>query len=302
MKKVLVLGATGMLGSMLVNVLSKKEDIHVVGTTRSYFDSEKLPCNWLFFDASFGDYNGSSLRKTIKEADWVINAIGVIKPNIVESEYLSVQRAIQINSLFPFLLAEAARLTNTQVIQIATDCVYSGLTGNYTESTSHDALDVYGKTKSLGEVRSPFVHHLRCSIIGPEVKGHKSLMDWFLSQPEWAVVSGYRNHFWNGVTTEAFAEVCYGVISNEINLPYLHHLIPQREVSKDTLLRSLASAFNREDIQINAADAPVEVNRVLQTENHNLNTTLWKATSYVFPPTVDAMIRRMGESYSVFYN
>ena len=94
--------------------------------------------------------------------------------------------------MLPHQLARKAESSGAKVIQIATDCVYSGKKGEYVESDEFDPLDVYGKTKSLGEVTSPGVYHLRCSIIGPEPKEHKFLLDWFLGQPKNARVNGYH--------------------------------------------------------------------------------------------------------------
>jgi len=110
----------------------------------------------------------------------------------------------------PHALAQATAkvLPMAKVLQIATDCVYSGKTGNYDEAAKHDALDVYGKTKSLGEVNARHVLNIRCSIIGPELKGRLSLLEWFLSQPTGARVNGYAHHQWNGITTLQFAELC----------------------------------------------------------------------------------------------
>ena len=98
------------------------------------------------------------------------------------------------------------------MIQIATDCVYSGKTGGYNEDSLHDALDAYGKTKSLGEVRSSTFLNIRSSIIGPEINHKVLLLEWFLKQPKGAVLNGFSNHLWNGVTTLQFAELCLTII------------------------------------------------------------------------------------------
>ena len=82
-------------------------------------------------------------------------------------------------------------------MQIATDCVYSGKKGSYNEDDLHDALDVYGKTKSLGEAQSPNLLNIRCSIIGPEQGKHVSLLEWFLTQEPGAKLQGFAHHHWN---------------------------------------------------------------------------------------------------------
>ena len=137
--KTLLLGANGMLGSMTKNVLAKQNRMAVVSTSTDGKDG----------NLSFNVLTDSihDLLEEIKP-DFVVNAIGVIKPRIHEKSSKSVSEAISINSLFPHLLNQAAKVHDIYTIQIATDCVYSGKDGNYSESSLHDPLDVYGKSKS----------------------------------------------------------------------------------------------------------------------------------------------------------
>ena len=180
------------------------------------------------------------------------------------------------------------------MLQIATDCVYSGAKGAYTESDLHDALDVYGKTKSLGETYLPSVSHLRCSIIGPEPKDFKFLIEWFRRQPNGAQVNGFTNHLWNGVTTLHFARVCEGVICKNIALPHLQHLVPAESETKSEMLRDFAEAYARPDIIIRDVEAKTVIDRTLSTSNIELNDALWRAAGYDQPPTVRQMIHELG--------
>jgi dTDP-4-dehydrorhamnose reductase len=287
--RVLVLGATGMLGSMVTKVLSSHSDLQVVGTTRSFQQKKLLPgkAGWKYFDAvAF-----SSINELIRETDWVINCIGVIKPKLER-----VPQAISINSLFPFELSSAAEREGVKVIQIATDCVFSGEIGGYTEDALHDATDVYGKTKSLGEVLAPNFINLRCSIVGPEIDTCNSLLEWFLRQPYGATVDGFTNHFWNGITTQAFANLCYGIISEQSKLlPQILHIVPANMVSKYQLLSIFAEEFSREDLIINPVEAKYGVDRTLRTEYQDKNYFLWTSSGYKYPPTIQSMIHDLAK-------
>ena len=208
--RVVVLGASGMLGSTLVRVLAAEPDVHVVACARDTRAAQSLarppaPSTWQTFDANSAD--DRAFDGAIAGASWVINAIGVIKSYIRDTDADEVERAIDVNARFPHRLARAAERHGASVLQIATDCVYAGTRGAYVETDAHDALDVYGKTKSLGEVHAPHVHHLRTSIIGPEPAHFVSLLEWFRRQPRGATVNGFVNHHWNGVTTLQFARV-----------------------------------------------------------------------------------------------
>jgi dTDP-4-dehydrorhamnose reductase len=172
----------------------------------------------------------------------------------------------------------------------------TGAKGHYVESDKHDALDTYGKTKSLGEVLLPNVNHLRCSIIGPEPKSYVSLLEWFRRQPPDAEISGFTNHSWNGVTTLHFAKICHGIITNNTALGHLLHVIPSGEITKYDLLRCFAKSYRRSDIEITPADAPQPIDRRLTTEEQQLNRLLWKNAGYkTRPPTIEEMVGEMAE-------
>lgn len=292
----MVLGGTGMLGSIVTESLSRNKGLSVAATVRTedlaQTCRQRLPdVNWVLFNAGLLD--SEEQLQIIRGYDWVINAIGVIKPYIHDDNPREVERAILINALMPQQIARQAEKAGSRVIQIATDCVYSGNKGGYVESDLHDALDAYGKTKSLGEATSPQIHHLRCSIIGPELKEHKSLLDWFLSQQKGASVNGYTNHRWNGVTTLHYAKICEGIITRDIKLPRLQHVIPTGEIAKCEMLQNFARAYHREDININPSQAAVIIDRTLKTNNSPLNQELWSAAGYSQPPTVPDMISEL---------
>jgi dTDP-4-dehydrorhamnose reductase len=278
MKKVLVLGATGMLGSACKVAIGKSENIEVVGTSRT---SER---GYVKFDAAKDDIE--SVISTVKP-DWVVNCIGVIKPHIDEASVESRNRAIYINGLFPARLAES---TNKPIIQIATDCVYSGKKGRYLESDLHDATDVYGKTKSLGETPVENLKHLRVSIIGPEIGRSTSLLEWFRNQPIGASLNGFTDHLWNGITTHHFGLIAQGIIEKDFTDFTKTHIVPADIVSKSDLLRIFASVYERGDVLISDVKSAVTIDRTLETENKELNSKLWSFAGYAEPPSVGLMV------------
>lgn len=295
-KKVIVLGGSGMLGSMVADSLSRNKGLNVAATVRTPELAGKCRerlsgVNWVLFDAGSPDVENR--LDVIRGYDWVVNAIGITKPLIHDDNPAEVERAVLINSLLPHQIARQAQKLGVRVIQIATDCVFSGNKGRYVETDAHDALDAYGKTKSLGEVTGARVHHLRCSIIGPEPKEHKFLLDWFVRQPKNASVNGFTNHRWNGVTTLHFARVCEGIIIRDISLSHLQHVVPGGEVTKCDMLREFARSFHREDVTIKPAQAAVVIDRTLETAHSQVNNALWAAAGYSQPPAVPQMISEM---------
>lgn len=304
MKSVLVLGGTGMLGSMVTDVLARWPGIRLTATWRPTNRNSRavfIPgVVWVPFDAV--DANLEDVLSACGHHQWIINAIGITKPLIRDDDPQQVERAIKINSLLPHAVAQFAEAHGARVVQIATDCVYSGAKGGYVETDSHDAHDVYGKSKSLGECYAPNTAHLRCSIIGPEPKDHKFLVEWFRTQPAGAQVNGFANHKWNGITTLHFARLCGGIIERENSLPHLQHMVPQGVISKAEMLREFAAAYQRADIRINDTDSSNVIDRTLSTANPDLNRSLWRGAGYEAPPTIPRMIAEVANYSYRFCN
>jgi len=243
MTGILVMGRTGMLGSMLFYYLTK-QGYEVFSTSRGKSDKRNF-----FFDAESPDFGG--LKKFILRNDigYIVNAIGVINTFCRDDNPEGVRRAIKVNAHFPHQLAEVSGETGAKAIQIATDCVYDGSSGRYVEDSHHNPLDVYGKTKSLGEVRDGSILNLRCSIVGPEASPPKvSLLEWFLSQD--GEVNGFTHHRWNGVTTLRFAQITEGIIRSGsyqtlLEKSRLFHIVPQYILTKREMLETFKRVFNK---------------------------------------------------------
>jgi dTDP-4-dehydrorhamnose reductase len=242
-----------------------------------------------------GGLNSQDLSSIFKseEIGYVINCVGLIKQLIVDSSSEKVLEAIKVNSEFPRELEKLANVYNFKVIQIATDCVFSGEKGKYSEEAIHSPVDIYGMTKSLGEVQGPRVMTLRCSIVGPEISGNKSLLSWFLSQPLNGELKGYSNHLWNGLSTLHFSKIIFGIIENNLFKPGVYHLVPSGVASKGELLELFAKYFQRSDLNISLIQAPVSINRTLTTTMPIYNQELWKMAGYTEPPTIEQMIKEL---------
>lgn len=289
---VTVLGATGMLGSMVLEIFSRIPGVRLTGVCRTVpLGLASSGVRWCKLDVSTA--GREEIKSCIDGSQWVINCIGLIKIHINDFESESVQNALKINAVFPHLLCDASLDVGCRVLQIATDCVFSGDRGEYVEMDPHDPLDVYGKTKSLGEVRASGFHNLRCSIIGPEQKERKSLLEWFLGQGRGARVNGYLNHYWNGVTTLHFARMCQGIVLGGVDLPEVAHVVPADVVSKGCLLQKVALEYGRTDIDINLIQMPEAVDRTLGTVDPVLNQKIWMAAGYPAPPSIGTMVEEL---------
>ncbi|MFI6234174.1 dTDP-4-dehydrorhamnose reductase family protein [Micromonospora sp. NPDC050784] len=240
-RRVLVLGATGMLGHALVRELSEDTALDVYGAARSMegrahlFPPDLLARITPALDVSRFD----QVRQVLDDIrpDMVVNCVGVIK------QRPDVQDAVQtvtLNALFPHLLANACAQLGSRLVHVSTDCVFSGSRGGYRESDLPDPPDLYGQSKLLGETTLAPALTLRTSIIGHELTTNRSLLDWFLSQP--GRVGGYTRAIYSGVTTVEFARLLREVILPSEDLTGLYHLAAE-PISKYDLLRLVADVY-----------------------------------------------------------
>ena len=250
MVRIAVLGSTGMLGNAVVRHFLNTEH-EVITTYRGDRDELCSGDEKYYYDPTV---DGAKLPFN---CDYVINCIGVIKPFIDANK----QHSIYLNSMFPRELADYCEKTNTKLIHITTDCVFSGKEGNYSESSVHDCLDFYGKTKSLGEPENCMV--IRTSIIGEEIHKDASLIAWVKSM-KGSEVNGFTNHLWNGVTTNQYAEICEQIIDEELFTNGLFHLCSDK-VNKYELVSYINERFEL-GININAMATEVAVDRTMTTE------------------------------------
>jgi len=239
--KILVIGASGMLGSAMYNFLSDSNKYYVYGTTRadysdkfSIFKNSKLMSS---FDLA--DWNDA--EKTIRsiDPDVVINCSGVIKQ---VDAIKNIDYTLYLNSVVPNRLEHLSLDVNFKLIHFSTDCVFDGQHGNYYESDLANATDQYALSKYLGEVKGSSSLTLRTSIIGHELSGHKSLIDWFLSQE--GTVKGFDRAIFSGLPTNAVAEVVDKYVLDKPKLSGLYHLSSQA-ISKFDLLELVGRKYGK---------------------------------------------------------
>ena len=287
MTNVVILGSTGMLGSTITEVFTSAFG-KITEVNRS-----GVPVNKANKCIAMNALEKTDFSQVFdgQQIDYIVNAIGMIKQVINESDPSDLHKANTINCDFVSKLNEYSDYSKVPVIQIGTDCVFSGTRGTYLESDEFEATDIYSQTKIAGEINSPSSMILRTSIVGREIKSSHSLMEWLLSKENNSVINGFTNHMWNGVTTFHFAKIAKGIIEANGFSPGTFHVLPTGNVSKYELLKSIAENFQRSDLKINSFEAPISVDRTLATLNPAFNRQIWAQAGYDIIPTVDDMVR-----------
>ena len=187
----------------------------------------------------------SRLGEVVQEVkpDYILNCVGIIKQR---KGSLSAVPCITLNALLPHKLAEFADAYGGRLIHFSTDCVFDGKRGMYSEEDEPNASDLYGKTKAMGEVQCENALTLRSSIIGRELTGHASLLDWFLAQ-KGKSAKGFTNAIYSGVTTNQMANIIQMIIEDHPVLNGLYQVVAE-PINKFDLLSSIRKQF---DLEIN---------------------------------------------------
>ena len=240
--RVLILGASGMLGNTVFRLLSKSPGFSVFGTMRSNsslnFLSAELHKNII---TSIDVEKFDCLTRILSEVrpDIVINCIGLIKQLKEANDPLEV---IPINSIFPHRLAKVCALIGSRLIHMSTDCVFSGNKGLYSESDFPDALDLYGRSKYLGEVDYANAITLRTSIIGHELNSNRSLIGWFLAQN--GSVKGFERAIFSGLPAVEIGRVIRDYVIPHPDLRGLYH-VSAEPISKYDLLLLVSKVYEK---------------------------------------------------------
>lgn len=265
--KILIFGASGMLGHKLVQMLGERFDCR--WTIRGGFESIE---GFGIFERErtiehIGVDDVETVRRAIEIArpDVVVNAVGVIKQLPSAKNVITT---LTVNSIFPHRLAQLSVEYGFRLISVSTDCVFDGVRGFYDEDDLPNATDLYGKSKYLGEVTGSNCLTVRSSIIGRELSTSHSLVEWFLSN-RGGRVQGYTNAIYSGFPTVEFADIITSLICDHNDLSGLYH-IASDPINKFELLK-LIDQYYEAGVEIVPSDE-LAIDRSLNPQRFNLAT------------------------------
>lgn len=276
--RVLILGGNGMLGHKTWQVFEPNFDTYVLARkpytmyqNYNIFKSDR----WL---EGVDAFHYEMIAELLKELNpnIVINCIGIVKQLPEAQDPIS---SISVNSLLPHRLVKLCKEIGSRLIHISTDCVFSGHTGMYKEDDIPDPIDLYGRSKLLGEVYDENCLTIRTSIIGRELGTHLGLVEWLLSS-QGQSVKGYVNAIYSGFTTEALAQILANIITNYPYLSGLFH-ISSEPIRKFDLLNRLCNAYK--------LDIVVEPYNDYYCDR-SLDSSRFRALTGFVPPSWDEMV------------
>jgi dTDP-4-dehydrorhamnose reductase len=281
MTRILVLGASGMLGNAMLRYFATRADYDVRGTVRSKKSADVF--SEYLRDRLIANVDANDIDSVLGAvADFqptiIINCIGLIKQLASGGDPLA---AIPVNALMPHRLARVAAAAQARFVHISTDCVFTGSRGDYRESDIPDANDLYGRSKLLGEVDAPNSITLRTSIIGHELASAHGLVDWFLGQR--VEVKGYARAIFSGLPTVELARVIADCVLPFPELRGLYH-VSAAPISKLDLLRLVGTVYNVPTSILPDSDLVID---------RSLNSDRFRNASGYTPPSWPDLVAKM---------
>lgn len=249
--KFLVLGASGMAGHTIAIYL-QEQGHDVIGFARR----KLIFCNTVVGDVR----NAEGLSALIKDGkfDSVVNCVGILNQFAEQDK----EQAVYLNAYLPHFLSKLAKGTDTQIIHMSTDCVFSGLRGGYTEGDLRDGRTFYDRTKALGELEDDHSITLRNSIIGPDINPNGiGLLNWFMKQD--SMINGYKNVMWTGLTTLQLAKVMEAAAEEKAT--GLYNMVYSQPISKYDLLVMFNHYLRNDSVSISPVDTPVADKSLIRT-------------------------------------
>lgn len=225
-----------------------------------------------------------------KKPRFILNLAGKTRHRITQKA--DEVDAILVNVVFSTMLDEIASKNSIPIFTIATDCVFSGNEGSYSENSVKDGADVYAITKIAGEESTIATNHLRVSVVGLGNKNGSSLAEWFYNLPVDSKIDGYANHYWNGVPSKVLAKVLHEIYRNKLEIPKVFHLGTQGKLSKLEVLHIFREVFKRTDIEIQEIQTPKEVDRSLTTIHQSLNLDIWNICGFEGVPSSELLLQK----------
>ena len=279
--RILVLGASGMLGHAIIRIFNEIEAFEVFGTVRTekikkYFSSSIASRLIVNHDITID----SNVEKIFKKVNpqVVINCVSLSKQLLRSADPLLM---IPLYALLPHRLSKFCKDIDARFINISSDAVFSGEKGGYSEQDPSDANDIYGNTKFLGETHEDHTITIRTSIIGHELESNNGLVEWFLLQKKQCEC--FSNAIFSGLPTVILAQIIRDVVVPQPNLYGIYHIAAE-PISKCDLLKLIAKVY---EISIDfISNDKLHIDR-------SLNTNLFEQETGYTPPNWEQLIKVM---------
>lgn len=252
MKKILVLGASGLLG--LNFALSAQDDYELLGVVHRH------PLK----DAPFQVVNAdllqvASLEEIVAEsgADLVVNCVALADLEACERK---PDQADLLNHHLAGRVAKTCKAADIRLAHISTDAVFDGQQGDYAENDVVNPLSVYAISKFNGEqlVRdeNPDAIIARVNFFGWSLSGTRSLAEFFYANLKAGVqMKGLDDRFFNPLHAAQLSSILLKMLTK--GLSGIFHVGSPISLSKYEFGIAIAQQFGLDEQLIEKANSTV---------------------------------------------
>lgn len=259
-KKIIVSGASGMLGKVLVEALSLNEEYIIYNI--SYSNHGVIPA---VFPLSYEELENHDFYA-------FFHCAAEVNVNLCENDF---KHALKSNSEYTRLLF--LKVKASKYVYISTDSVYKGDVGNFNESDETSPLNNYAKSKLMGELEATKLRKnlyiIRTNIFGNNSKSQSSLYEWAKRELLLKnVINGFVNIYFNPLSVKHLSEILIHLINNYV--PFgVYNLGSNESLSKYDFLIKVSNLLGANENLIIPNDYQFSVGNAKRPLNTTLDCT-----------------------------
>lgn len=246
MARILVTGASGLLGSNLCLTLARRQPV-LAGFHRHGLHLDGVEPVWI--DVTDRTCLEALIRRV--RPDWIVHCAAQAQ---VDECQIHPEEAFRLNAQATADLASVAEKAGSRLVYISTDAVFDGLRGMYSEEDPVRPINVYAQSKWMGEqsVRQilPQRHLIiRTSMYGWNAQPKQSLAEWMLGCLEQGKsFPGFQDVYFSPLLVNDLSDLIAEMIDQRIQGTY--HVGGSQRCSKYAFARLLCETFGYSPQQV----------------------------------------------------
>lgn len=253
--RLLVTGASGLLGSNLVRLASSRcfEGQNYQVTAGLHCKQPAASLNFETVSADLCQPDAIERVFDLVQPDAVIHCVAMTDVDRCES---NPEDAVRINTDLPGRMARVAARNRVQFLYISTDSVFDGEAGGYSEDDQPRPINVYSRTKLDGEryVADVYPEALiaRVNFYGWSWQGRRSLAEWFYHNLEAGKpVQGFTDLIFCPLLVNDMAGILLDMLERQLH--GLYHVVSSECMTKFDFGRLLAREFGFDENMVSPA-------------------------------------------------
>jgi len=290
--KILILGASGMLGKVILEEFSLNCLYTIYALSRSQINECSNKIIQKKIDITNYDLFSNFLIEVNPEI--IINCAANVDVEMCEKnkESSDLINADIIKTIYK-------STPSTKLIYISTDSVFNGVNGSYREDDLTSPINNYAKSKLSGEINTLNLMKnsvvIRTNIYGLNDGNRRSLFEWAVDKLSRNTnILGYDNVCFNPVYTKQLANIISKLI--EIDFNGVIHVGSDESISKYEFLKKIVNLFGFNDALLKRSSYIVNENTAPRPLNTTLSTKkLFEILGYI--PSLDQGLNNIKKDY-----